>query len=135
MNAVTFQTRRRYEAIDITDEVVSQIPQDADGLVLVYVKHTTAALLLGPTDDGMLTDFERVAERWLASLGPFEHVENDNPNGEAHVLSAFGGTQLTIPVDAGTLDLGTWQKVLLLEMDGPQLRTVGIRVFGSLELR
>jgi secondary thiamine-phosphate synthase enzyme len=132
---MTFETERRYEVIDITDEIVRQIPADAEGLVLVYVKHTTAALLLGPNDDGMRSDFERVAERWLAAVGPFEHVENNNPNGEAHVLSAFGGTQLTFPVDAGTLDLGTWQRVLLLELDGPQRRTVGLRVFGSLEAR
>jgi secondary thiamine-phosphate synthase enzyme len=129
MNELTIETGRRYEVVDITDELRQRIPADADGLALVYLKHTTAALVLGPDDEGMRRDFERVAERWLSGLGPFEHVENDNPNGEAHVLSAFGGVQLTLPVDMGKLDLGTWQRVLLLEMDGPQRRTVRIRLY------
>lgn len=128
MNALTIQTGRRYEVIDVTDDVARQIPAGTNGLALVYLKHTTAALLLGPNDDGMRRDFERVAERWLSSLGPFEHIENNNANGEAHLLSSFGGVQLTIPIDSGKLDLGTWQRVLLVEMDGPQRRTVGIRL-------
>jgi secondary thiamine-phosphate synthase enzyme len=124
-------TERKYEVVDITDEVAGLVPPGADGLAFVYLKHTTAALLLGPNDDGMRTDFERVAEHWLGSFGPFEHTENNNPNGEAHALSSFGGTQLTIPVDGGRLDLGTWQRVLLLEMDGPLRRTVNLRLMPS----
>lgn len=129
MTDLTLATTRRYEVIDITDELIARVPPDADGVALVYLKHTTAALAMGPTDEGMIRDFERVAERWLAGLGPFEHNENNNPNGEAHILSTFGGTQLLIPIDGGKLDLGKWQRVLLLELDGPQRRTVGVRVY------
>ncbi len=75
-----------------------------------------AGLLLGPNDEGIRRDYVRVAERWLAGCGPFEHAESGKANAEAHLLSAFGGTRLLLTVSAGRLDLGTWQRLFVVEL-------------------
>jgi secondary thiamine-phosphate synthase enzyme len=131
---LTVETTARFDVVDITDFVAQRVPRTAPGIALVYLRHTTAALVLGPNDDSMRRDYMRVAERWLGPLGPFEHNENDNPNGAAHVLSSFGGVQLSLPFADGKLDLGTWQRILLLELDGPQKRTVCMRFHAAAEI-
>lgn len=127
---IAVDTTASREAIDITDQVVAAVAgKAAGGLALVHTRHTTIALVIGPADDAMLEDFVRVGERWLAQSGPFVHVEHDLANGEAHVMSAFGGTRLLFPVDAEGLRLGTWQRILLLEFDGPRTRNVDVDLY------
>lgn len=126
---IAVATTTSTEAIDITDAVMEAVGNTSGGLALIHSEHTTVALVIGPSDEGMLNDYVRVGQRWLADCGPFEHIENDNPNGEAHLLSSFGGTRLLLPVDAGGLRLGTWQRILLLEYDGPRTRNVDIDVY------
>jgi len=128
---ITVETTASHEAIDITDEIVAAVGSGVRGLALVHTQHTTIALVIGPSDEGMLEDFVRVGERLLAESGPFVHLEHDNANGEAHVMSAIGGTRLLLPVDADGLRLGTWQRILLLEFDGPRSRKVDIDVYGG----
>lgn len=129
---ISVETSQPHQAIDITDQVIEAVEGDAGGLALVHTQHTTIALVIGPSDEGMLEDFVRVGERWLTASGPFVHLEHDKANGEAHVMSAFGGTRLLLAIDADGLRLGTWQRILLLEFDGPRTRTVEIETyFGS----
>jgi secondary thiamine-phosphate synthase enzyme len=124
--SIRVASRGSREAIDVTGQVAEVVTSWPDLVALVSIDHTSAAIVLAPSDDGMLADFARVAERWLAALRPFEHLEANNPNGEAHVLSAFAGTRLLVEVAGGSLRLGRWQRILLLEFDGPQERTVRI---------
>lgn len=122
-------TSGRFDVVDITERVADITPSAGEGIALVFLPHTTAGLLLGPGDEGIRRDYVRVAERWLAACGPFEHAESGRPNAEAHILSAFGGTRLLLTVSDGRVDLGKWQRILLLEWDGPQRRTVHCRFF------
>lgn len=126
---IAIETTGSHEAVDITDQVVAAVGGNAGGLAMVHTQHTTIALVIGPADEGMLEDFVRVGQKWLADAGPFVHVEHDLANGEAHVMSAFGGTRLLLPVDADGLRLGTWQRILLLEFDGPRTRNVDVDVY------
>ena len=59
-----------------------------------------------------------------APFEPFKHHRNDNPNAAAHIISSFAGTQLVLPVVDGELVLGTWQRLILIELDGPKTRTI-----------
>jgi secondary thiamine-phosphate synthase enzyme len=117
-------TSRPRQALDITDRFTSR--RWPDGLLLVSVEHTTAALFLGESGSEMFADYERAASRWMAGLGPFEHEAWNPGNAEAHVVSSFIGTQLLLPVSGGRLELGTWQRVILLELDGPRRRSVAV---------
>ena len=99
------------------------------GLVHVSIPHTTAALFLAEDDQELREDFIKIATESLADLRPFKHIRKNNPNTEAHAMSSLFGTSLTVVVEDGKLQLGTFQNIMFLEMDGPKERTVNIRVF------
>jgi secondary thiamine-phosphate synthase enzyme len=115
---------RRSQAIDITHCFDER--SWPDGLLLVSVEHTTAAIFLGESGSEMFEDYERVAARLVSGFGPFQHETWNPGNAQAHVLSSFLGTQLLLPVTDGRLDLGTWQRVIFLELDGPRHRSIAV---------
>jgi secondary thiamine-phosphate synthase enzyme len=117
-------TARPRQAIDVTHLFTSR--RWPDGVLLLSAEHTTAALFLGESGSEMFADYERVAGRLVERLGPFEHESWNPGNAEAHVLSSFIGTQLLLPVEGGRLSLGTWQRVILLELDGPRRRSIAV---------
>jgi secondary thiamine-phosphate synthase enzyme len=117
-------TTRRSQAIDITHRFDDR--SWPDGLLLVSVEHTTAAIFLGESGSEMFEDYERVAARLVSGYGPFQHETWNPGNAQAHVLSSFLGTQLLLPISGGRLDLGTWQRVIFLELDGPRRRSIAV---------
>jgi secondary thiamine-phosphate synthase enzyme len=124
MSGLVIETTRKVEAIDLTDRLTGRTYPD--GVLLVSTSHTTAALIIGEADDEMLEDYERVARDLFASWEPFRHHRNDNPNAAAHLVSSIAGTQVLLAIRDGVLQLGTWQRVLLLELDGPKSRRVDL---------
>jgi secondary thiamine-phosphate synthase enzyme len=116
-------TTRRIQVIDITDKIAEAGPFP-DGFVWLSVPHTTAALILCEADAKMLADVERAAGGLLAPLEPFTHDKNDNPNAAAHLMSALMGSQLLLRSIVGALALGTHQRILFVELDGPRERQV-----------
>jgi secondary thiamine-phosphate synthase enzyme len=122
MRTLTVESTRAIEAVDLTDRLLPE--RWPDGLLLLSVPHTTAALIVGEADPEMLEDYERVARDLFAPWEPFRHHKNDNPNAAAHLVSSLAGTQLLLPVRDGHLALGTYQRVVLLELDGPKSRRV-----------
>jgi secondary thiamine-phosphate synthase enzyme len=126
---VVVRTSRRIEALDLTDIVLAQ--ELLDGLVLVSLPHTTAALLLSEADADLLVDLEKVASGWATGFEPFRHHKNDNPNAAAHLLSALAGSQVIILVEGGKAQLGQFQRLVLLELDGPKERHVRLHALGS----
>ena len=95
-----------------------------NGIVVYNLVHTTAALIICENDSDLLADLVKVAETWLSDMRPFKHGRYGNPNAEAHILSALAGASLTLPFVDGRLVLGAWQRILLLELDGPRLRNL-----------
>ena len=95
-----------------------------NGLAVYFLMHTTAALILCEDDADLRQDLVKTAENWLREMRPFRHARRSNPNAEAHILSAFAGASLAVPIVNGKLALGAWQNILLLELDGPKQRRV-----------
>lgn len=124
------QTHSKVEVLNIMAQIEAAARDVGGGVLLCAIPHTTAALLVCEDDAELRADLVKVAESWLAHLEPFTHRRNDNPNAAAHVLSAFGGYQLLIPVSQGKPVLGAYQNVLLLEMDGPKQRELWVHVIG-----
>jgi secondary thiamine-phosphate synthase enzyme len=124
MRRLDVASTRAVEAIDITERLTEQTWPD--GWLLASIPHTTAALIVGEADPEMLEDYERIAAELFASYEPFKHHRNDNPNAAAHLMSSIAGTQLLLPVRDGRLDLGTYQRIILLELDGPKTRRVDL---------
>lgn len=127
---ITVKTGNPREIINVTDAVAREVAGVEGGLLLVSIPHTTAAIFLAEDDDELREDYIKVAENTLAGLRPFKHIRNQNPNTEAHVFSSLLGASLTLAVEEGALDLGTYQNILFLEMDGPKDRILKLTLFG-----
>jgi secondary thiamine-phosphate synthase enzyme len=129
MKTVPVVTRALREVVDVTDLArglaAAEAPAKGEAIALLWIPHTTAVLLVSELDAELGRDILRVAERWLAGARPFQHIRKNNPNTEAHVLSAFGGASVALPVADGALLLGEFQRILLVELDGPKTRTLG----------
>jgi secondary thiamine-phosphate synthase enzyme len=128
---ISVKTEHKTEIVNITDQLAGLVADAPDGIALLSSPHTTAALLISEDDEELRRDLVQVAQKWLAEFEPFEHRKRGNPNAAAHILSAFGGSQLTVAVEGGRLALGKYQNVLLLEMDGPKSRTVRCTVIAG----
>jgi secondary thiamine-phosphate synthase enzyme len=118
VNDIELTTSRPLEAIDVTERIASMM--HPDGFVWIGCPHTTCALVICEADTDMLADLEKAAGRLFASMEPFAHRRNNNPNASAHLVSAFAGSQLLIPVSGGRMQLGAYQRLVFMELDGPK---------------
>ncbi|HEX5641627.1 MAG TPA: secondary thiamine-phosphate synthase enzyme YjbQ [Thermoleophilia bacterium] len=116
------QTRQRVSFIDITRDVARLVADAGDGTVVVFVPHTTAGVTINEdADPSVRADLEMALERLVPRDLPFTHAEG---NSDAHTKATLTGSSVTIPVVAGTPQLGTWQGIYFAEFDGPRRRRV-----------
>ncbi len=123
----TVSTDARLDIVDLTDRVERAIPADVEqGLCTIFVRHTTAAVVINEAEPRLLADIEE----FLGDLVPDEGHRHDELDGNAdsHLRTAVLGPSETIPIRDGDLDTGTWQSVLLVECDGPRTREVSVTV-------
>lgn len=106
--------------IDITDEVARLVPAERSGVAHVFVWHTTCAVTTADLDPG--TDLDLLD--FLAGMTPdvqWRHPHNP-AHTPAHLLSSIIGPSVGVPFADGRLQLGTWQRIILVELDGPRER-------------
>jgi len=122
----TVDTDERLTTVDVTDRVAAAVPDDADGVCTAFVRHTTAALVVQENESRLRGD----VANFLADLVPDEGHAHDalDGNADSHLRAALLGPSVSIPVESGDLELGTWQSVLLVECDGPRSREVAVAV-------
>ncbi|MCD6227784.1 YjbQ family protein [Candidatus Micrarchaeota archaeon] len=120
-------TKDKYDVIDITDKVEKEINID-DGLCIVYVPHATAGLIVNEFEPNIAQDYVTLFKTLLPK-NDWRHDKIDD-NAEAHLLSSLFGTSKTFIVKDGKLVLGTWQRIILCEFDGPRNRRVVVKVLG-----
>ena len=129
---VTFNTKSRYEIIDITDRVenVREKAGLRDGFVLVSAMHITASVFVNDHEAGLWHDImewlERVAPRGL----DYRHHQTGEDNADAHLKRMILGHQVLVPVTRGALDLGTWERVHYGEFDGQRPKRVLFKALG-----
>ena len=119
------RTTAKREMIDLTARVAAIVAQAdlADGLCNVYTAHATAAIVVNENDDpNVCLDVLDALDRLIPS-GVWRHDRVDG-NAASHIQATILGPGETIPVRAGKLLLGTWQAVMLVELDGPRERRV-----------
>lgn len=127
---IKVKTNTRFESIDITRYVEEAVKEIKDGIAFIFVKHTTCSIIVNEAESGLMRDYLNWAKKLVPPEGEFEHNIIDN-NGHAHVLASIIGNSRMLPIKDGKLDLGTWQRVILLEFDGPRTRTVNVKVMGE----
>jgi secondary thiamine-phosphate synthase enzyme len=120
------KTSTKVEIRLITREVEAAIRdlEVSEGLVMVLVPHTTAAVSINENAD---PDVRRDLERAFAAIVPDVRFDHGEGNSDAHLLSTIVGASLTVPW-RGRLQLGTWQGIYFLEFDGPRSREVQVWV-------
>ena len=121
LRAVDSETRTydtsRSRFTDITDDVARFVSTRGDGLVNVFVPHATAGLALMETGSGSEADLEAALERLLPRDDRYVHRHGSPGHGADHVLPAFVAPSLTMPVLGGRITLGTWQSVVLVDLN------------------
>lgn len=121
---ITVQTSDKRQVVDITEQVAAQVAEKGDGLVTVFARHTTTAVTVADLDPGTDKDILDA----LAAMTPQKSWRHphDPAHFPDHLWSSLIGPSLTLPVHGGKLSLGSWQRLVLIELDGPRERQLEI---------
>ncbi len=124
----TVKSHHQTELIDITREVQAQLTTVGftEGLCMLYVPHTTAAIMINENaDPSVCSDILMILNRIVPWEADYRHLEGNSP---AHVKATLVGESVTIAVSGGVPSLGRWQGIFFCEFDGPRTRTVSIHL-------
>ena len=103
--------------VDLTGELARFCADRGDGLVNVFVPHATAGLALMEVGSGSEADLLATLERLLPRDGRYRHSHGSPGHGADHLLPALVSPSVTLPVLAGRVALGTWQSVVLVDLN------------------
>ena len=128
---ISVSTRKAKQVLDITDRVEDCLATSevSNGLCNVFVQHTTAGITTGEAIEGTDEDLMETLERIIPRIR-FRHA-HDPGHAPDHMISSIVGSSLIVPVRNGKLQLGTWQRVLLVECNGPRERSILVGVIAG----
>ena len=126
-----------FQIIDITRDIVAVLNEINkenkmdNGIVNIFTKHSTSAIRVNENEKGLLLDFEKALKDIVKEKDNYKHDFIDN-NAASHIRAFLLGSSETIPIVDGRLDLGTWQSIFFVELDGPRSnRTVELTFIGE----
>ncbi len=125
------KTTKTQEFIDITNLINEEIKRQnvQEGIAVVFVPHTTAAVTINEnTDPDVTIDIIGALNKVFPVEGDYRHYEG---NSHAHIKASLMGSSCTLIIEKGKLKLGTWQGVYFCEFDGPRNRKVYIKVMDT----
>jgi secondary thiamine-phosphate synthase enzyme len=128
------QTRGNTDVIDLTDDVTRVVKESGvqNGIVVVYVKHTTAAITTSEFESATIKDLKTEFEKLAPEQADYQHNHEYDDNGHAHIRASLVGPSVTIPVEDGAPGLGQWQSIVLLDFDNrARTRKVRVQVIGE----
>jgi secondary thiamine-phosphate synthase enzyme len=144
LRRLAFETQEPIQFLDITDDIARLVRASGvtDGIVTILSRHTTAAVRIQEAEPLLLEDLLGFLRRLAPSNVHYQHNDfrirthhmhdDESPNGHSHCLQFLLGSSETVPVMDGELQLGTWQRIFLVELDGPRpkreilVQTVGV---------
>ncbi len=130
MDIFPVKTTQRNQFVDITSQVQKYVSDTGveSGLLCVFVPHTTAAVTINENaDPDVVRDLLGTLEKIVPARWDYRHCEG---NSDSHVKSSTFGPSLTVIVENGRLQLGTWQSIYFAEFDGPRNRQYWLKVVG-----
>ncbi|MEM0448784.1 MAG: secondary thiamine-phosphate synthase enzyme YjbQ [Methanomassiliicoccales archaeon] len=129
------RTQHEGDIKDITGEIKNAVQASGlkEGLACAFVMHSTAAIFTMEHEPGLEKDMKDALQRILPKEIDYEHHKTWNDrNGHSHLRASFLGPSVTLPFQEGKLDLGTWQQVVLMELDtNGRERKVVIQIVGE----
>ena len=136
-------TKDAPQLIDITDWVKGCVAESkvSNGMVLVYSRHTTAAVKINENEPLLIEDMAEFLERIAPRDAYYRHndfsirtvnmTEDESPNGHAHLQHLMLGCSETIPLIDGKIPFGQWQSIFFIELDHPRPREVMVQIVGD----
>jgi secondary thiamine-phosphate synthase enzyme len=136
------RTEEPIQFIDLTAWAAHRVRRSGivRGLAQIHVRHTTAAIVVNENEPLLLDDFKAMLERLAPTDGAYAHddlkrrrinlVPDERPNGHAHARALLLGASKLLDVFEGRVELGRWQSIFLVELDGPRKRSISLTVVG-----
>ena len=129
-DSFTINTNKNFEIIDITSQINELIGID-EGIISIFSKHSTSAIVVNENEQGLLSDLELMLNNLVSDKFSYRHDRIDD-NARSHLKSFLLSSSECLPVRNSKLDLGTWQSVFFIELDGPRhARTISLTMVGE----
>ena len=140
---VEIRTEERLQFIDLTALVAERVRRSGvfQGLVCVQTRHTTAAITVNENEPHLVEDMKALLERLAPRDARYGHNDrirlateaplDESENGDAHCRALLLGASETLTIVGGAVQLGTWQSLFLVELDGPRKRSLSLVVLGT----
>lgn len=132
MKTLTISTQSKDQVVDITDTLQKELQSTSieTGVMHIFVTHTTCALTTVDLDPGTDLDFLEALRKILPDDISYRHP-HDPRHAPDHILSSLIGPAVSVPFNSKKLILGTWQRIVLVELDGPRERQIMVTALAS----
>lgn len=128
--SIKINTSKSFEIIDITSRI-NELIDIENGIISVFSRHSTSAIVVNENESGLLRDLEFTLGNLITDKYSYDHDRIDN-NARSHLKSFLLSSSECLPIKNGRLDLGTWQSVFFIELDGPRHgRTISLTIIGK----
>jgi secondary thiamine-phosphate synthase enzyme len=134
---LTIKTNERLHVIDLTEQVMTIVRglRVKEGVVNLFSMHTTCTIFINEFQNALLADIKTFLETVVARDADWRHNDPahsdcDRMNADSHLRAMLLGHSLTVQVSGGEVVLGRWQRLLLVELDGPRTRTLRLSFMG-----
>ena len=131
---LTFNTRNRYDIVNITPQVEAVVRKSKvmEGLCLVNSMHITSSVFINDNEKGLHQDFLE----WVEKLAPYNvkkyrHNLTGEDNGDAHLKRTIMGREVVVAITNGELDFGPWEQIFYGEFDGQRNKRVLVKIIGD----
>lgn len=129
-HSIKINTNRNFEIIDITSKINELIDVEI-GIISIFSRHSTSAIVVNENESGLLSDLEFTLNNLITDKFTYQHDRIDD-NAKSHLKSFLLSSSECLPIKDGRLDLGTWQSVFFIELDGPRHgRTISLTIMGE----
>lgn len=129
MERIELRTEESTELIDITDEVKRIVSANGvdSGICVVFTRHTTTGIIINENETGLRNDIRRLLDELVPRDTGYLHDRIDS-NAHAHLRAVLLGSSVSIPIENGSMALGTWQSIIFVECDGPRRREIFVQI-------
>ena len=129
-HSLKLNTNKNFEIIDITSRINNMIDVET-GIISIFSRHSTSAIVVNENEKGLLKDLEFTLNNLITDKYSYSHDRIDN-NARSHLKSFLLSSSEALSIKNGKLDLGTWQSVFFIELDGPRNnRTITLTIIGE----
>ena len=129
-HSIKINTNKNFEIIDITSKINELIDVES-GIISIFSRHSTSAIVVNENESGLLSDLEFTLNNLITDKFTYQHDRIDD-NAKSHLKSFLLSSSECLPIKNGRLDLGTWQSVFFIELDGPRHgRTISLTIMGE----